>query len=260
LPFLTGKNGKHSKNFLKNLEFYLTPFASIASIIGVILIAFNDKTNGIIALSCLIIFLLALYIRLYILLNRMIQNKYPKGVARLSTSFKYSTNDSKYIKYEVYKHIQCKLLFMKKLSHDFKWSGTVVPKIYSKLQNVSSNIIRNAKDYDKVELFFKSPLLYNQVAIIHIGMDLDDSDNKSKTYLETKISQPILQVHFKVELCYKPDNYNIESKLLRKDFESNLNEDFELLELIPFDSKLKSYDYYLLNPEPGYYYRLAWER
>lgn len=41
---------------------------------------------------------------------------------------------------------------------------------------------------------------------------------------------------------------------------SNIPQQYELIGSVPFDCVHKQYTYRLINPEPGYYYRLKWDR
>ena len=64
----------------------------------------------------------------------------------------------------------------------------------------------------------------------------------------------------KYKIHEKDDNFNAPAKVLRKPIDSNISKDYELTKSVAFDRETKSYEYNLINPEPGYYYRILWEK
>ena len=194
-------------------------------------------------------------------LHKISVGRYPLGYTGSSTFIKYSTEDGNTINYEVYKHIQCKALIMDRFDYGFKWSGTTPPKISSKVQEIGRITESEEGHYDNAVLHFKQPLLYNQNSLIHILMELDDADHQSSTYLEIKVQSSTLQLgQFRVELKYKPDNYSENAVLSIKKIDTEITQDYKEIKQIPFDGKTKSYEYNLIEPKAGFFYRLTWVR
>lgn len=66
-------------------------------------------------------------------------------------------------------------------------------------------------------------------------------------------------IHFRVTLKNKDDNFSKSARLLKKPVNSEFPSDYNQFGSIPFDCQSKRYQYYLTDPEIGYYYRLEWE-
>ena len=59
----------------------------------------------------------------------------------------------------------------------------------------------------------------------------------------------------------KPDNYRSPASLKRKKIKTQTGSaDYNILKTISFDETCKSYEYHLLEPEVGYFYRIEWEK
>jgi hypothetical protein len=247
--------------FNRKPESLLTIIGSISSVLAIIILAFKDVHKANVALILFAIFLIVMIIRGFVFFKNYLKCSYPKGFSKISALYRYTTLDAKFIEYETYKHIQCKAPFLTEHKHGFHWTGDKEPIISSNLQTVNINIIKGGNDdYDGVCLKFKNPLLFNEIGLVHIFMQLDDRNQISKTYLDSKIIEPIQMIQFFVELMYKPNDYNESARILRKSFKSNIPCQYEQIEKIDFDQRSKSYRHTLINPEVGYFYRIEWNR
>lgn len=245
---------------MKNLfNSYLNIIAAFASIAGIILLSFDDSKKAYLALDLIVFCIILITYKIYAVLNAMIKLKYPDGYSRISTFARYTTPDGRFIDYELYKHIQVKKFILSEYKNGFKWTGTNPPKITSNLQKVGPLEINDGK-YDNVCLNFKKPLMYNDVEVINIRMELNDPDEKSSTHLEFKVKDPIQLVSWRVELGHFPSNHTPKALFLRKKIDSDMSEDYSVIESIAFDPHTKSYEHEITNPEVGYYYKLEWER
>lgn len=144
------------------------------------------------------------------------------------------------------------------IRQNFKWSVSKLPQVSSKFQDVKS-VIQNETDYDYAILKFKRPLLYNETVVVHFRAETDDFDNTAKPYLDYRVDYFTNIIHYRIILKYK-DNYNKPAKILRKPVKSKLSADYEEIGSVQFDEKSKSYEYYLISPGPGYFYRILWEK
>jgi len=247
-------------NSRKILGKFLAIVASVASIISLVILIFNDSYKALIALIFLISVILILFVLVCIILKNYLKQAFPSGYAKISTINRYETKDAKKITYEVYKHIQCKKAFLTEYDHGFDWTGSKLPKISSNLEIGTPDISKNINDYDKIHLQFEKPLLYNEIGIVHLRMDLDDSNQKSSPHIEIRVSEPTSMIQFQVILKYKPNKYNKDAVLMRKKIDQKKPEDYKDIDIVSFDRSTKSYDHTLLDPDVGYYYKLLWER
>ena len=236
------------------IEYFVTITGSIASIISLLTLTFQDKINAIFALFFIIVFLVLLLLRAL-----LFKFKHPSGAIKISTLNKYVTENGKNICYEVRKHIQSKKFVLRHYHHKFKWSGSNEPKIFSDLQEVLLTTRGNNIEYDEIKLKFKKPLFYNEIGLIHLKMDLDDSDNKSKPYLAIKVEEPTKMIQFQCVLKYKPDGYDNKARLYRYKINSPIFSE-STIKKVNFDLITKSYDETVYNPDVGYYYVLKWEK
>lgn len=238
-------------------QFYF--LASLASFISLFIVFFTDKHAVFIALSffCLMLFVFtsSLIYTLFKIINTSDIDYESK-----STFIKYETLDANFITYEIYKTIQTKKVIRTDFVYNFKWSGSIMPKITSDLQDV--DLIFDNKDaskYDYALLKFKKPLYFNENEVIHFKATLDDTDKKSQTYISTRITQEIDIIHYRVILKYKPENYNINAQLQKRKIDA-IDAKFITEKEIHFDNTSKSYEWHLLKPTIGFVYRLKWER
>lgn len=248
-------------NISKIVQPHFIVFASIASILSLILIFINNTAAVIVALASFIIFLWVLMFKLISLIDSYLKKVYPRGYHSNFAFYKYTTRDGKHIVYDVYKDIQCKIPIMSEHNYGFKWSGTVPPVIKSNLQKLGP-IARatNSTDYDHINFYFTTPLLYNQSAVLHINMELNDSDDKASPHIESRIETPVEVICYRVELFHKGQKYKNDAKIYKRLINAALTPKDELVDSVPFNSLSKSFEYFLLKPEIGYFYRLEWEK
>ena len=243
------------------LEYILTITGSVASIISVLILLFHDKSKAIFALIFVILFLTILIIRIFILIKNYFKLNYPNEIIKISTSYKYITNnDGTMITYEVYKTIQSKTIMLNEHEHRYDWSGTEEPVIESDLQEIMEKIKGGKNKYGKVKLRFKEPLLYNEIGIVHIKMICNDSNKKSRPYLESRVEEPTKMVQFQTILKHKNNEYKLPARLLKRKIHSEKPEEYQNIGSVEFDIYTKSYSHTLLTPEIGYFYKLEWDK
>jgi len=241
------------------VEYFLTIAGSVASVLSVLSLLLYDKTNAILALIFVILFLVCILFRILIFFKNYFNFNYPNKLIKIATSYKYVTNnDGTMITYEVYKTVQSKTTLLNEHTHRYDWSGTEEPTIDSDLQEIVKKIKGGKRDYGLVTLRFKEPLLYNEIGIIHIKMICDDSDKKSKPYLESRVEEPTKMIQFETILKHKPNDYNEPAKLSRKKIESEKPDEYRYIRSVDFDNSTKSYSYILVSPDIGYFYKLEW--
>lgn len=246
------------KYFISNASTWFNITSGLASITGLVILAFSDQTNAIIALCLLCLCLIILLICIVRSLSSFIKQENENDHLKVSVFTKYEAIDNTHSIFETYRVVQSKRTVLSEIRQNFKWSGTRLPQVSSKFQEVKS-VIQNETDYDYAILKFKRPLLYNETGVVHFRAETDDFDNKAKPYLDHRVDSYINIIHYRIILKYK-DNYNKPAKILRKPTKSILSADYEEIGSIQFDEKSKSYEYYLIDPEPGYFYRILWEK
>jgi hypothetical protein len=238
-------------------KFYF--LASLASIIGLIVIFINDKKSVVIALVFFCLMLLAFTISLIFIIFKATSLGTNEFESK-STFVKYETSDGKSINFEIYKLIQSKKPILSEYSFNFKWSGTIIPKITSDLQDVINVMdLQDSTQYDKAILKFKKPVYFNENQVIHFKAILNDVDEQSGTYVSNRITQDIDIIHYRIILKYKPSSYKSNAILEKRKIVS-INSNFEKVTEIGYDSITKSYEYHLLKPDLGYVYRISWKR
>ena len=233
--------------------------AGCASIIGVLYLFFSDKENGIIALFAFCSFLLFVIAATWMGIIKLIKKENPEEYKKITVFTSYETTDGIHGVYEVFKVIQSKRLILQQIEHNFKWTGSKRPAVSSELQDLKQLIEADANDYDKAILVLRRPLGFNETGTIHFKAMTDDFDGKAQPHLDFKVNTAINIIHFRVTLKHKED-YSQPAKLLRKPIDSRVPADYEQYGSVPFDKMSKSYQYYLTNPEIGYFYRLEWAK
>ncbi|HOZ68690.1 MAG TPA: hypothetical protein PK328_04985 [Chitinophagaceae bacterium] len=247
-------------NIYKLFEKRIIFWSAIASIIALVFVFITDKWSIIISLSLFWLIVVILFLRILWVINRYIIAKNPDEILRTSTFITYRTNDGVNIEFETYRHIQSKRLILYEFDHGFKWSGSKLPTFESKLQDVASVTQSAPGQWDKAVLLFKKPLLYNESAMVHFLAKMNDADGKSLPYVEVKVVQSIDVIWFRIVLRHKIMPYNKTATLKRKSANSVTNAEYEILEAVPFDQVSMSYEYPLITPTPGYYYRIDFEK
>lgn len=240
--------------------FWFNGIAGISSIVGVLLAIFNDRISAYIAVISFVLFLISIIILLWYWIFHVVHQEFPQEYIRLSVFSSYETSDGINGIYERYRTIQSKCLALSGIDFQFKWTGTKAPIISSNLQTVVGTPIDGGKDYDKIRLAFKNTLLFNETAIIHFRAEVEDIDQRAIPMDCYKVETPIPLIHYRITLKHKPDNYCVPARLQRCLIKSSVRTDFEDIKTVPFDASTKSYQYDLINPEVGYFYRIIWER
>lgn len=194
-------------------------------------------------------------------INKLIHHNYNEEYKRISSFIVFQTDDGVHSTFETYRLIQCKRSILSEIEYKYKWSGSIFPKLSSQNQKVEQLKPNNDPNvYDRAIIKFPKPLTYNETTVIHLKTENDDPDNVAEPHLDTKLTTPIEFIQFRVLLAYKPDDYNKHALVKRKKINAETDSDFELIGSIAFNQKYKQYFYVLLNPDPGYKYRIEWEK
>ena len=107
---------------------------------------------------------------------------------------------------------------------------------------------------------FKKPLTYNESTVVHIMTQNDDHDGKAKPCIYCKLESPIDVMQFRVLLAYKTDGYAEKAVFERKRISQEIDLDYEYLESVDFNCLYKQYYHVVVNPSPGFTYRLRWTK
>lgn len=245
----------------ETILFWFAIISGISSIAGVIIALCSDQKKAIIALCAFVIFLLSIIFSFWYAINKYIRNNNENDYQKLSFFTKYEYIDKTHVIYDGYRLIQSKRFVLSEIKWGFKWSGNVLPKISSTLQNCDGKIIKNdSNDYDHAVLKFKKALSYNESAVVHFHAEMDDTDGSAHPHLDVKIEEPISVVDFRVILSYKNADFSEQAKFMRKRISSSVPSDYEVIGTVSYKSHSKSYEYVLTNPEVGYFYRLEWKK
>lgn len=255
---------KNSQDFVKSITSIFSGkfafFASLASIVGLVIVFVSNSLAVWIALIFFCSMLLIFTIYLVLALYKILDVKQAEHENR-STFIKYETSDGNLITYETYKLIQVKKPVLTEMDYHFKWSGTHLPKISSDLQQVVSIVDeQDPTKYDRAVLKFQKPVYYNQNLVLHFKAILDDTDKKAESFLETRVLNEIDIIHYRIILKNKAEGFGQNAVLECCKIGLEIRAKFQHLREIPFDATTKSYEYHLLKPEIGYYYRISWEK
>jgi hypothetical protein len=236
--------------------------AEIGSIIGVIALFFlADELKAIAALVALVLFLIAVYIRIHWAVTKYLSTKYPRGFTIISSFSRYSTSDGRTITHDLYRTIQCKRVSMTEFWHEFYWTGSEMPRFTSRLQTIDpAPVVTPDDQFDRIRLLLHRPIRYNETDIIHIAAACNDADEKSQTQVSFKVDDRVQLLHWRVELLYLPDDFKKPAVLERRRIVTKIPEEYEAVTHVSFDHKSKSYEHLLHDPSPDYFYRLRWER
>ena len=109
-------------------------------------------------------------------------------------------------------------------------------------------------------MHLRQPKLYNETAVFHHKVIADDPDRSSQPKVEIKIEDPIDLVRVNISLGYKEIGYNGIARVERSAILHEGPPVYESIGVIPFDKILKEFTYTFKYPEPGYFYRISWER
>ena len=235
---------------------------SLCSILSIVVICVVDKDAAWWALGALCVSLLLFLIALLRVLDKLLEkNSNKEDHVCISSFVNYKTEDGDNIEFESYKLIQVKCAVMQFFNVGYKWSGRYQPDCSSDLQDIE--LTKSSEDsncYDNAKLRLKTPALYNQTTVIHFKARMNDVDKVSEPKVELCVKYPIEYIQITVSLGYKASDYNAPAVLKRIKLNSDLPSDYTNVDSVPFDPIHKQYQYRLINPEPGYFYKLVWER
>lgn len=240
---------------------YFTLIASIASIVGLIITFCSDDKAVIIALCSIILSLSILVAGFIYLVYKIIKQNNKNEYNRISSFFVFRSEDGVRSTFETYRLIQCKRPILTDIEYKYKWTGSILPRMSSEKQIIEQLPPNNDKNkWDTAIIKFKRPLIYNESTVIHIKTENDDSDGTASPWLEGSVSSSVEILQFRVMLGYKPDGYrqNAVFERLRKD--SEVGNNFTFICHVPFEDTYKQYFHICINPDPGYIYRLRWEK
>ena len=211
---------------------------------------------------CLVVATVAfICIQVFRITKRQMEMQHPSGFLALSAFVRYASTDGKNITYEVFRHIQVKRPCLSFFEHKFMWSGSIQPKFESDLQEIGGVDSIKGENTKSLKLKFKRAKVYNDVEVIHIKMTMDDSDQKSETFIQQSVLSPVSVICFRVELLYTDTNYFGKKAILtRRETSKGHRASDETIGYYNFDATAKSFYCSVAEPEPGYTYRLAWER
>ncbi|MDR0864592.1 MAG: hypothetical protein LBO74_06635 [Candidatus Symbiothrix sp.] len=242
---------------------FIDVVAYVATITGFVCIFLKDTVATLVALGVFCLLLLGIAIAIFVFVWKHLKRTTNYGHIGFSTFVKYETEpDGKHIVFEVFRQIQSKQLVMTDLDYSFKWTGSKSPRITSKLQNTDGRIYEGEEGaYDHIKLKFKKALTYNETGTVHFYAELDDVDGISKPCVEFKVDVPVEIIHYRIILKQKPNDYHNPAVLRRRKINNQIgNIDYEDIESVAFNAHCKSYEYHLLEPEVGYFYRIEWQK
>ena len=119
---------------------------------------------------------------------------------------------------------------------------------------------KNATEYDTAKLRLRRPAMYNETTVIHFRSISNDSEHCSIPKYEIYVKYPIEFIQVEILLGYKDDNFNKTAIVERAKANTSMPQKYEHITSIPFNKNHKSYSHTFINPEPGYFYRILWER
>lgn len=247
---------------MKRIFEVLGYLAVIATLLGISLTTLlDDPTKAWVALGTIILLVIFVCIQIYRVAKRHMEMQHPSGILPLSAFVRWATPDGKNITYELFRHIQIKRPCLGFFEHKFMWTGTQIPRCESDIQEIGSIDSIKGENTKSVKLKFKKAKVYNDVEVIHIRMKIDDSDNKSSPFIQQVVKSPISLICFKVELLHADQAYfGKQAVLSRKDDSKGLHATDEVIDSYPFDPSTKSFSCNVNDPEPGYAYRVSWDR
>lgn len=233
--------------------------SAICSIASIMLLIFKETTCAYIALGLLCITLVSLLWRIIAVLNHFLEKPTDDKHKSIASFVKYKCPDGDNVYFETYKMIQAKCSVLRDINLGLKWSGTQRLEVESLLQDVVFFRELNSPDeYDFAKLQLKHPVLYNETTIIHCRTHVNDADRQSEPKVEICVKFPTELINTTIELAYK--DKNPPARCLKKKIESIVPRNYEIFDSIPFNEKTRQYEYSLINPDPGYFYKIEWDR
>jgi len=234
---------------------------SLCTILGFVALFIHDKTACIVAVSAFCIGLFILICGIFRAINKLVQDYSDREYRSISSFYNFQSNDGCKSTFEVYRLIQCKRLFLTGIPYNFKWTGTKVPILTSNAQTIENiNHNKNKNAWDCAFIKFSHPLRYNECTVVNVKSDNDDYDGTAKPWLSCKLETPIEIMFFRVMLSYKPEGFKSPAVFERKQIGTEIDGTYEYMESVEFNAGNKQYSFCKVNPEPGYIYRLRWEK
>jgi len=237
-------------------------WAAVFTVLGVSFTGIiNDAYKAHVVFFVLILSIGLITYRIWKSIKENLKCAFPQGYLPISAHARYSTTDGKHINYQVLRAIQNKTPTLDKFTHKFYWTGSKKPSVSSLLQN-TGEVIEGDNNLSQVELKFRKALFFNEAEIVHLSMDIDDSDGSSEPYISLNVESPIRTITFTVELLHAPKGYSgNKAKLERLPSDRNvLQKEPELISPVEFNILRKSFETTIPNPETGYRYTLTWEK
>ena len=234
---------------------------TICSIASIVVICFVDNWTAWVALLFVLLSILVLLIAVLRVLNRYLEKGDEQDFDCISTFVNYKSDDGDNITFETYKLIQAKCSIMQYFDVGFKWSGKDMPKWTSDLQDVEFvNPSHEEGKYDSARLRFRTPVLYNQTTLIHFRSNINDVNHLSEPKVELCVKYPIEYIQIVVSLGYKDSSFTKPASVSKTRIISDMHSDYKNYDSVSFDPIHKQYVVRLIHPEPGYYYKITWER
>ncbi|PUA20377.1 hypothetical protein C7W93_11650 [Glaciimonas sp. PCH181] len=241
---------------------FVANIAGLAGILGISVTNFlTDSLKSWIAVAAFVGVCAYLICQIFIISKKVLSQTHPSGFLPLSSIAKYVTSDGKNLEFETLRHLQIKRPFLRHIDHAFHWTGSKEPKVSSEIQIVQPVKRSQNTTASSVKMIFPRTRIYNDVEVVHIKMLIDDSDEKSETYLSMRVQAPICLISFQVDLLHVTQRYHGESaKFTRSLIENGSAAVIEDIKIIQFSASTKSFFHMVTNPEPGYEYKLWWPR
>ncbi|AGW92097.1 hypothetical protein N234_18850 [Ralstonia pickettii DTP0602] len=235
---------------------------ALLGILGVSITNFiSDENKAWISLGVITILMVIVGWRVWKVTDHYVKQHYPKGYVPLSASARWTTSDGQNITYELTRHIQIKTARMRSFEQRFCWTGTKLPVVKSDLHTASSITDVPNENLKKFKLTFPQTRIFNDVEIVQFQMQIDDSDEAAETQVTQMVEDPMRLIDFRVELLHMNGRYQGQKATVsRIALDRSINAKDEVLDSIAFDPSTKSFSHKILNPEPGYAYKLAWPR
>ena len=247
---------------MKRILEFLGYLAVIATLLGVSASTLmTDAYKAWVAVLLVAATVVFICVQIFRITKRQMEMQHPSGFLALSAFVRYASTDGKNITYEVFRHIQVKRPCLSYFEHKFMWTGSTPPKCESDLQEIGSVDSIKGESTKAVKLKFKRAKVFNDVEVIHLKMTMDDSDQKSETFVQQSVNSPVSVINFRVDLLYADAKYfGNKATLSRKETEKGHRAADEVIGQYSFDASAKSYHCSVAEPEPGYTYRLSWDR
>lgn len=240
----------------------LSHLPAILGLLGVSLSSFLDHPFQA-HIAAAAIALLCLFLACYgaWTLRKWQKQIYSKGYKPIATFVRYSTVDGKVVTHETFRQIQIKFAYLNEIEHKYRWSGSHAPDVTSLMQKVSEPVLEESSGFQVRKIRFERPRFFNETEVVHLHSTMNDVDGRSEPYVSLLVDLPIAMVQFRVELlhCVKINQVGMTAFFERKR-KTVTRSEYEPVTTVAFDPTSRAFQYLLNNPEPGYEYRLRWEK